>query len=87
MEKIGSYSAYSNSIYQQSKAAKNIKNSAKTDAKEINAASKTGEKVTLSTEAKNLLKELKKTYGNMDFIVADYETDEEAAAYLARGTG
>lgn len=86
MEKIGSYSAYS-SIYQQNKTAKNVKDSEKTDAKEINATSNSGEKVTLSTEAKKLLKELKKTYGNMDFIVADYETDEEAAAYLARGTG
>ena len=58
MEKIGSYSAYSNSIYQQNKTAKNAGNTEKTDAKEFNAASKTGEKVTLSAEAKNLLKEL-----------------------------
>ena len=86
MEKIGSYNAYSN-VYGQSKPNKNAKGSEKADAKEINTSSKTGEKVTLSAEAKNLLKELKKTYGNMDFIVADYETDEEAAAYLDRGTG
>jgi len=87
MEKIGNYSAYGNSIYQQNKTARNVKDSEKTDAKGIDTASKTGDKVNLSTEAKNLLKELKKTYSNMDFIVADYETDEEAAAYLARGTG
>lgn len=43
-------------------------------------------KVQLSDKAKKLLEELKQTYGNMDFIVADYESDEEAAAYLARGT-
>ena len=86
MEKIGSYNAYSN-VYGQSKPNKNAKGSEKADAKEINTSSKTGEKVTLSAEAKNLLKELKKTYGNMDFIVADYGTEEEAAAYLSRGTG
>lgn len=42
--------------------------------------------VNLSDAAKELLKELQSTYGNMDFIVADYETDEEAQEYLLRGT-
>ena len=55
------------------------------------AAEKTGgaagaKPVELSSNAKNLLKELQQKYGNMDFIVGDHETDEEAAAYLARGT-
>ena len=33
-----------------------------------------------------MLEELKKTYRNMDFMVADYESEEEAASYLSRGT-
>ena len=41
----------------------------------------------LSSKARNLLKELQKSYGNMDFIVADCEDEKEAASYLSRGTG
>lgn len=50
--------------------------------------SKAGEsqRVELSDRAKKLLEKLKKTYKNMDFIIADYADDEEAAAYLARGS-
>ncbi|MBQ5781190.1 MAG: hypothetical protein IIW10_04515, partial [Spirochaetaceae bacterium] len=43
--------------------------------------------VQLSEKAKALLEELKKTYTNMDFYVADYETDEEADRYLAGLSG
>ncbi|MDD6201709.1 MAG: DUF6033 family protein [Lachnospiraceae bacterium] len=43
-------------------------------------------KVTLSKRAQNLLEELKKKYGNMDFVIADYESEEEAAQYLAGST-
>lgn len=32
------------------------------------------------------MQELKGKYGNMDFIIADYESDEEAQEYLSRGT-
>lgn len=42
--------------------------------------------VKLSENAKKLLAELKETYGNMDFFVADYSSDEEAQSYLSRGT-
>ena len=41
----------------------------------------------LSSKARTLLKELQKSYGNMDFIVADCEDEKEAASYLSRGTG
>lgn len=44
------------------------------------------DRVELSDRAKKLLEKLKKTYKNMDFIIADYADDEEAAAYLARGS-
>lgn len=43
------------------------------------------QQVKLSDAAKKLLEELQKTYGNMDFIVADYESDEEAQSLLSRG--
>ncbi|MEE3467983.1 MAG: DUF6033 family protein [Eubacterium sp.] len=42
--------------------------------------------VQLSDKAKALLEELKSKYGNMDFFVADYSTEEEAQRYLSRGT-
>lgn len=42
--------------------------------------------VKLSDDAKKLLKQLKEKYGNMDFYVASYSSDEEAQAYLGRGT-
>lgn len=40
----------------------------------------------LSDAAKAVLKDLQKQYRNMDFIVAKYETSEEASSYLARST-
>ncbi len=42
--------------------------------------------VQLSDAAKNLLEELKQKYGNMDFMVANYSSDEEASEILSRGT-
>ena len=83
MNKIDAYSVYQNSYYENSvnKKGKNEKSQkAKTE------ETKKKDKVELSDREKALLQELQKTYGNMDFIVADYETDEEAAAYLSRGT-
>lgn len=41
----------------------------------------------LSDEAKNLLAELRDKYKGYDFMVADYETDEEASELLSRGRG
>lgn len=40
----------------------------------------------LSDDAKDMLERLKKKYGNMDFIVANYDSEEEAQKYLAGGT-
>ncbi len=40
----------------------------------------------LSEAAQRLLEKLQKTYGNMDFMIADFETDEEAQEIMARGT-
>ncbi len=40
----------------------------------------------LSAKAQELLEKLKKTYTNMDFMVADYDSEDEAKGILARGT-
>lgn len=84
MEKIGSY-GYQSSIYGQSKAAANT--SRTVDTKKTEAVKSNDSKIELSSAAKELLKELHNTYGNTDFMIANYETEEDAAAYLSRGTG
>lgn len=81
MEKIGGVDLYRSSFYD--KTAQTKKETEATKAKGADTAQK---QVSLSRDAQKLLKELKKNYGKMDFIVADYETDEEAASYLSRGT-
>lgn len=83
MNKVGMYDSYVNNY-------RSYETQTQTAAQKA-AAEKTGESantkpVELSREAKDLLKELQQKYGNMDFIVGEYETDEEAAAYLSRGT-
>ncbi len=42
--------------------------------------------VKLSGRAQKLLEELKEKYGNMDFFVGSYSTEEEAQKYLRHGT-
>lgn len=84
MSKINGYGINQSSFY-----ANASKNKAAKETKEKDKADKTEKKnssVQLSSQAKKLLDELKKKYSNMDFIVADYENDEEAASYLSRGT-
>lgn len=83
MNKVGSYDAYVNSYRNFDASAQNgIQKTAAEKANENSAA----KPVELSRDAKNLLKELQQKYGNMDFIVGEFETEEEAASYLARGT-
>lgn len=83
MDRIGSYGVYQNNYYKSMKSSKTDSKTV-TKVKESEGASR--KKVELSDNAKKLLKEMQKTYGNTDFIVADYENEEEAAAYLSRGT-
>lgn len=45
-----------------------------------------GSGIKLSDKAKDLLKELKKKYGNMDIMVANVESDEEASELMSHGT-
>lgn len=85
MEKIGNY--YQSSLYEKTtQAAKDADRAKAGSAKKVNASGEGKKAPTLSKAAQNLLKELKKTYSNMDFIVADFETDEEAASLMSRGT-
>lgn len=83
MEKIGSYGTYQSNVYGQNRTAANTSKSA--EAKNASQA-KNDSRVELSSGAKKLLKELQKAYGNTDFMVANYENEEEAAEYLSRGT-
>ncbi len=83
MDRIGSYGIYQNNYYERPQAA-SAGQTASAGTKGAQEASR--KTVELSSDAKALLKDLKKSYGNADFIVADYETEEEAASYLSRGT-
>lgn len=84
MDRVENYGVYRNSYYGR---AQSSKDAGASKATEKSTAKKTDQnsQVNLSENAKKLLKELQKNYKNMDFIVADYETDEEAASYLSRG--
>lgn len=87
MDKINLYNVYQNNYYSKtSQAGKNGQSTAAEETKGVKGAAAKENKVELSQAAKDLLKELKEKYGNTDFIIADYETDEEAASYLSRGT-
>lgn len=85
MEKIGNY--YQSSIYEKTAQAAKDADRAKAGSARKAGGTEEGKKApALSKAAQNLLKELKKTYSNMDFIVADFETDEEEASLMSRGT-
>lgn len=88
MNKVSGYNAYQNNYYGSSvRNRKEQDKTGKADAsRKTDSAKKAGGNVQLSDKAKALLQELKKNYANMDFIVADYDSEEEAASYLSRGT-
>lgn len=80
MSKIENYYAASNyydAIQQNQKQ--------KTEKSERTKTDETG-KTKLSKKAQALLEKLRQTYGNMDFMVADFDSGEEAQKILARGT-
>lgn len=84
MNGIGSYNSLQKSFY--SNAAQSRK-TAKADNKKTDGTKKTeNSSVQLSDKAKALLQELKKTYSNADFYVAEYDSEEEASEYLSRGS-
>lgn len=78
------YSVYQKSYYGKTSQAKGGGNAQKAD--KADAAQKADKAPQLSRKAKALLEEMKQKYGDVDFMVADYETDEEAQSILSRGT-
>ena len=76
----GGYSYYGSQAAQKQQKSKNTKKTETTGK---------GNKVSqpkLSKKAQELLEKLRKTYNNMDFMVADYDRGEEAKDLLSRGT-
>ena len=88
MNNVSGYGVYQNNYYDS--FVQNRKDQSKTSksdsSQKTDKSGKANGSVQLSDKAKALLQELKKKYTNMDFIVADYDSEEEAASYLSRGT-
>ncbi len=88
MSRVNGYGAYQQASYTSS-AVQKKKDEEKTNrtgsAQRNGNVRKTGTNE-LSDAAKALLKDLQRQYRDMDFIVARYETSEEASAYLSRST-
>lgn len=80
MEISSNYSSYASSYA-------NAANSKKQTA-ESKAATQTGSigEAGLSKKAQTLLEKLRKTYGDMDFMVADFDKGDNAKEILSRGT-
>jgi len=94
MDKLNAYSAYQNNSAEN--FVRNTRETqrntiAKKDQSDKLTKNTAAERVAqtelkLSDKAKELLQQLKEKYGNMDFMVADYSSEEEAQTYLSRGT-
>lgn len=92
MSFINGLSTYQNLTQNQIKNQKNSNKTNKTNnrdkqAEKANRTNKSNvaQNVKLSDKAKALLEELKAKYTDMDFMVADYSSDEEAQEYLSQG--
>ena len=89
MSKIGGYTSFDvgfqKNIYEKAKPEN--KRTDKKPVEKYGVAQKTASKQPeLSQDAKDLLNEMQKKYGDMDFFVADYSSDDEAQKYLSRGS-
>ncbi|MCM1307815.1 MAG: DUF6033 family protein, partial [Butyrivibrio sp.] len=83
MDKVNGYGMYHDYVGKGLKRNENLGKPEKTEKSDKSSETKQTE---LSDKAKELLKELQGKYDNMDFMVADYDSDEEARSYLSRGT-
>ncbi len=85
MSKIAEYTAlnYYNTVQQKNQKESGIVRNGRTD--ETSKTDKTRQPQ-LSKRAQKLLEKLRKTYDNMDFMVADFDNGEDAKAILSRGT-
>ena len=86
MSKINGYGVYQNFYKENMQRNANAKKADKADKTEETKRPNKAGLGHLSEKAKQLLKELKQKYSNMDFIVADYESEEEAEQLMARGS-
>jgi hypothetical protein len=89
MNKVAGYNTFQNNYYNNTVQNKKEADKAdKTGASKKTADTKKTDKnmPQLSDKAKALLQDLKKQYSNMDFFVAEYDSEEEAASYLSRGS-
>ena len=88
MSKIGGYTSF-DVDFQKNTYEKAKPENKRTDKKPVEkygaAQKKALKQPELSQGAKDLLSELQKKYGDMDFFVADYSSDEEAQRYLSGG--
>lgn len=89
MNRIDAYSVYQQTSYtsvKKSKTEETKESNGADKADKTNKTQKSETKVELSKEAKALLEELRKKYANMDFMIANYDSEEEVADILSRGT-
>ena len=89
MSKIGGYTAF-DAGFQKNVYEKVKPENKRTDKKPVEkygaAQQLASKQPELSQGAKDLLNEMQKKYGDMDFFVADYSSDDEAQRYLSRGS-
>lgn len=78
--------SYGVSGYYGSQAARKQQKSKNTKKTETSGKTNKASQPKLSKKAQELLEKLRKTYSNMDFMVADYDRGEEAKELLSRGT-
>lgn len=89
MNGINGFHVYQNDFVNSLVQGAYDKKAGSAQAKEANAGKDTSgvrTAASLSDDAQDMLDKLKEKYGNMDFIVANYDSDEEAQRYLAGGT-
>lgn len=86
MSRIDAYQSYQNSYYENQVKQKNETGRAANKDKAERTSGTSKKPVQMSDKAKELLEQLKKKYRNMDFFVADYDSEEEAKSYLSRGS-
>lgn len=86
---IGSYRQmaeyYDNSVNKKNKQTEKAKNNHSEKAEYTGYVDRNNESK-LSKNAQNLLQKLRSTYGDMDFMVADFDKGSEAREILSRGT-
>lgn len=90
MVKVGAYQQTS-SFYNDSVKQKEGQAAGRTNARTTGRTQSAGyvdqkKETQLSDKAQALLKKLRSTYSNMDFMVADFDNGDEAKEILSRGT-